>query len=458
MKTESAMESSRTAIHRSKYSICVPYKDTDCYLAFSFAKSAFALLTKEQKEILDHPSEHSASELIPALLELGFLSDEDEYLALRERLKQENPRVPRKKLLSLDICPTMRCNFDCRYCFEAGRRHSGAMDAETLEATAEFVRKRIEETRASGLFVKWFGGEPTLELGIIERLSDRLIAIADTHGIPYEAYIQTNGYLLTQETAERLEKKGVRTIEVTIDGNRRSHDKLRVLEGGIGTYDRIMENLFSLRLNARLELRCNLHRDNLSAFDDLMHEVERMKQVTHASVVCTPRIIRMPQSLPEDGAFLRESVLTNEEFLRRFHSLYSRNSIEKPGLSELRYFRGIKPAPCRACDGTGFTIDELGNLYACSMEVGDPSCVIGHVKTYENDNSLGNAAHYAFFRNSLCPDRERCKGCAILPVCLGRCPRTWKEFYDCDWLKGNLAEAMINAYDCLKAASDHKNR
>ena len=447
-----AIKDSAAAIHRSRYAACVPYKDTGRYLAFSFAEQKFALLTEEQKEILDHPEAHSSSALIPVLLKLGFLSDGDEYLALVERLKRNNPRVPRNKALTLEICPTMRCNFDCRYCYESGRRRAGSMDAETVEATAEFVRKRIDETNANALLIKWFGGEPTLALETIERLSDLLIAIADARGIPYAANIQTNGYLLTQEVAERLENKRVCAIEITIDGNRLSHDRLRVLSGGIGTYDRIMENLFSLRLNARLKLRCNLHRDNLSAFDDLMREVDKMKRVTRNSITCTPRIIRMPQNVPEGGDFLQESVLTNDEFLLRFHSLYAKNGFDQPSLSFLNYFRRVKPAPCKACDGTGFTIDELGNIYACSMEAGDLNCVIGNVKTYENDGSFKNAEHYAFFRNAPCSDRERCRNCVILPACLGRCPRTWKEFYDCDWLKGNLADAMIQAYDCMKAA------
>ena len=84
------------------------------------------------------------------------------------------------------------------------------------------------------------------------------------------------------------------------------------------------------------------------------------------------------------------------------------------------------------------------------MEVGNPGCVIGNVRTYENDASLARTESYAFYRSSFCTDRERCKNCVILPVCLGRCPRTWNEFYDCERLKGNLADTMIKVYDLFQ--------
>ena len=440
----------KSQIHRSAYTACVPYKDTGTYLMHSFMTGKFALLTEKQKEVFEHPAEHLSEQIIPALLEYGFLSEEDDYSVLVEKLKKANPRIPHNKNLTLEICPTMNCNFDCRYCFEAGRRRSGSMNDETAAWVAEFARKRIEETETSRLSVKWFGGEPSLEPERIRELSDRLIAVADGHGIPYNAYIQTNGYLLTQEMADMLEEKRVSTIEITIDGNKSSHDRLRVLSGGQGSYDIIMDRLFHLRTNMKLKIRCNLHKDNLSAYGDLMKDVEKMKAVTHNNIICTPRIIRARSNIPAEGTFLKDTVLTNEEYLHQFNSLYSMNHFEKPAYSDIEYFRGRMTSPCKGSNGTGFTIDELGNIYGCSMEVGNPGCVIGNVRTYENDASLARTENYEFYRSSLCTDRDQCKNCVILPVCLGRCPRTWNEYYDCERLKGNLADTMIKVYDLFQ--------
>ena len=441
---------SDTPLHRGVYTACVPYKDTGRYLLHSFMTGKFALLTEGQKEVFEHPAEHPSAPVLPELIRLGFVTDGDDYAALTDKLKNAYPRLPQGKGLTLEICPTMGCNFDCRYCFEAGRRRPGTMSAETAGQVAEFARKRMEETHATRLSVTWFGGEPTLAPETISRLSDRLIAVAEEHGVPYGAYIQTNGYLLTQEMADMLEQKRVETVEITVDGSRATHDKLRVLSGGHGTYDRIMENLFRLRTGMQVKIRCNLHRDNLAAFADLMQDVERMKAVTGNDIICTPRIIRAEKNLPEEGAFLRDTVLQNDEYLRKFHELYAMNHFDSPSYQDVAYFRGRATSPCKACSGTGFTIDERGNIYACSMDVGDPGRVIGSVGSYENDASLDDGKGYAFYRDSVCTDRERCKACEILPVCLGRCPRTWDKFYDCERLKGNLADTMVRVYDLLQ--------
>lgn len=444
------MNKIENTLNRSIYTACVPYKDTGYYLLHCFLTGKFALLTEKQKEIFENPSKHLDSKIIPTLLEYGFLSKDDEYSILIDKLKRSNPRIPQNKILSLEICPTLNCNLDCRYCFEAGKRHTGSMDDETADAIVEFIEKRIKETKANRLAVKWFGGEPTLEMEMIKKLSDKLITIANKYQIPYSAYIQTNAYLLTQEIIDVLQDKEVKTIEITIDGNKDTHDKLRVLNGGQGTYEKIMENLSNIRTNIKIEIRCNLHKDNLHAFNDLMNDVDKLKSITHNNITCTPRIIRIKDNLPIEGSFLKNSVFTNEEFLEQFHKLYSLNNIENPTYIDIDYFTGKMKSPCKACNGTGFTIDERGNIYSCSMEVGNIKSVIGNVKSYDNDASFINTNGYEFYRNSFCTDREKCKNCVILPICLGRCPRTWNEYYDCEWIKGNLPETMIKVYDLLK--------
>lgn len=448
------MNNYENIIHRSIYTACVPYKDTGYYLLHCFLTRKFALLTNKQKEVFDHPNDHLSDKIIPILLKYGFISKEDEYSVFVDRLKKENPRIPQNKVLSLEICPTMNCNFDCRYCFEAGRRHVGSMNDKTIDAIAQFVNKRIKETNTSLLSVKWFGGEPSLEIEIIEKLSDKLIAIANDNLISYKSYIQTNGYTLTQEMVDILESKKVEYIEITIDGNKNTHDKLRVLNGGQGTYEKIIENLYHIKTSMKIEIRCNLYKDNINAFYDLMNDIEGLKKVTKNNITCTPRIIRIKENIPKDGSFIKDSALTNEEFLKQFHKLYSLNHHKMPSYSEIKCFTGRAASPCKACNGTSFTIDELGNLYACSMEVGNFNSIIGNVFSYENDESLAKNSNYDYYRNSFCTNREKCKNCVILPACLGRCPRTWNEYYDCEWLKGNLQDTMIKVYDLFTKSNN----
>ena len=68
------------------------------------------------------------------------------------------------------------------------------MSEEVQDSLLEFVRKRIGNKRI--LNIVWTGGEPTLALDVIMRLSKGLMKITQELGITYISSIFTNGYLL----------------------------------------------------------------------------------------------------------------------------------------------------------------------------------------------------------------------------------------------------------------------
>ena len=55
--------------------------------------------------------------------------------------------------------------------------------------------------------------------------------------------IITNGLLLTPEVVDRLLPFGLNGIKITLDGDRDTHNRMRPLRGGQGTFDRIVENI-----------------------------------------------------------------------------------------------------------------------------------------------------------------------------------------------------------------------
>ena len=62
----------------------------------------------------------------------------------------------------------------------------------------------------------------------------------------------TNGLLLTEEVVDRLIPCGLNGIKVTLDGDHDTHNRMRPLRGGQGTFDRIIENV------KRVADRCNI--------------------------------------------------------------------------------------------------------------------------------------------------------------------------------------------------------
>ena len=134
------------------------------------------------------------------------------------------------------IAPTLDCNFNCEYCFEESRPPI-YMDEKTEKAIIEMIKN---DSRIRILHIDWYGGEPLMGFDIIERISKEILTIKN---IQYSASIITNGYLLTEEKIKKLKELRVTDIQVTIDGDRETHNKKRPHIKGFGTYDVIIENL-----------------------------------------------------------------------------------------------------------------------------------------------------------------------------------------------------------------------
>jgi len=101
------------------------------------------------------------------------------------------------------IIPTRRCNLSCAYCNEYDKVSSPV-------ATAEMLR-RVDLLAALGTGIITFsGGEPLLHPEL-----DEIIRAIRAHGII--ATLITNGYLLTPERIERLNRAGLEHLQISID-------------------------------------------------------------------------------------------------------------------------------------------------------------------------------------------------------------------------------------------------
>lgn len=101
------------------------------------------------------------------------------------------------------IIPIRRCNLSCAYCNEYDK-------VSNPVATAEMLR-RIDLLAALGTGIITFsGGEPLLHPDL-----DELIRRIRAHGII--ATLITNGYLLTPERIQQLNRAGLEQLQISID-------------------------------------------------------------------------------------------------------------------------------------------------------------------------------------------------------------------------------------------------
>src|SRR5204862_5629581 len=89
----------------------------------------------------------------------------------------------------------------------------------------------------------FFGGAPLLNLPVMYYLAERLALAAKAFGVEQRITIITNGLLLSREIVDRLLPYGLKGVKITLDGDRDTHNRMRPLRGGQGTFDRIIENV-----------------------------------------------------------------------------------------------------------------------------------------------------------------------------------------------------------------------
>jgi len=147
---------------------------------------------------------------------------------------------------------TYRCDLDCAMCDLPLRGNRGReLDADGLKGVLEAFR----DLGVLGVGVT--GGEPLLRKDLFDVLR---------HGrdLGMLMHVNTNGSLVTPETAEALASSGVSSVNVSLDGPEGAlHDRLR---GREGSYRRVLRAVARLAAVPgrpyRIALTCALGREN----------------------------------------------------------------------------------------------------------------------------------------------------------------------------------------------------
>lgn len=347
--------------------------------------------------------------LLQALVEGDFLvpADLDELALLQaaNRIARFGPES-----LNLTILTTLGCNLDCIYCYEDKQR--GVMKAAVQDRIVDFVSRQAPRVKQLG--VTWFGGEPLLGLGLIERLSTAFLALTAQHGIGYGADIITNGYLLTRPVAEKLAAWGVAAAQITLDGVPAVHDSRRPRAGGRPSFDVIFANIQATCDLIGITIRMNLDADNAPAARALIdylaaHDLQGKVWLSFAPVHSEGKGCRDRN----DGC------KTNLFGLRAFSKLQI--DLHRYALAQGFPFDSLPRSRAHACCADhvqGYVIEPDGNLQKCWQTVSDAQERIGDVRTGTPlGPNLLKWLNYDPFA------LDKCRACKVLPLCMGWCPQ-----------------------------------
>jgi uncharacterized protein len=205
------------------------------------------------------------------LVENGFVVEEtiDEV----DRVKQASIKIDNDlSRFELHINPTMNCNFKCWYCYETHIKDS-KMDTNTIEHTKKFISRVLEtQTGLKEFSLGWFGGEPLLYFKkVMVPILQYAYPACIERNVSFSSHMTSNGLLIDDEVIELCKEYNLHFFQITLDGNRERHDKVRFISEGKGSYDRIVANMKKLAENGlTVVARINISPETLFGVDDVL--------------------------------------------------------------------------------------------------------------------------------------------------------------------------------------------
>lgn len=329
----------------------------------------------------------------------GFIIDDNvDELAL---VKQKYDRLRKNEIYHLMILPTYDCNLSCWYCTQKHRRLS--FDRSLIEKLKNHIVRYVSTNELKGLHLSWFGGEPLIEFDTIDEVGTFSQKFCKDHNLTFRQTITTNGTLLSEEVVEKMANKNFTFFQITIDGDKVEHDKVKVLEG-TSSYDLILNNMcyavnhlndceFLLRLNyTAINLNPKKiiedldHHINKTVRDRIQLSIKKVWQVAEEDIDID-KLNELRDGLKKNGYVVSES----ENF--------------SPCYVDALHFNTVFP---------NGGVDKCDNLDPASTRG-----VLGDDGTIKWQSPIIFQEYTAFSNKA-----THCLQCRYLPICFGPCPDT----------------------------------
>lgn len=348
-----------------------------------------------------------------------------DYLA--RLFSEEHPEGGERRLArTVTFAVTDACSLRCTYCYQGIKAHH-VMDFETAKKFTDMVlagNRYINPENSPGVIIEFIGGEPLLEIELVDKITDyfigEMIRLRHPWATRFRLSICSNGTEYFDPKVQAYLKKHLNhlSFSISIDGCKELHDACRVFPDGRGSYDTAIAGVehFTKVLGGVMGSKMTLAPQNVGyTFRAIKNLIDL--GYTEINLNC----------VYEEGWNIEHAKTLYKE-LKNTADYLLENDLEDIYLSifEEDFFRPKDPQDLQNwCGGTGemISVDYTGNIYPCirympnSLGPGVEPLVIGHV----DHGILGT-------------DKER--DCAHCLKCIDRRTQSTDECFDCPIAEG----------------------
>lgn len=345
------------------------------------------------------------------------------------------------------------CNLRCSYCYYYKNDQSKRtiMKYDLLE---KFIADYLELFSGKINFI-WHGGEPLLAgISFFERAVKLQKNYASENHIIRNS-IQTNATLINDDWAQFFKNNNFK-VGISIDGNKRSHNRFRKDKSGNGSFDKVIKGIKTLRkYKVKLVFIQTVTLSNIKNLkDDFLFFVDSLGVQSWGF---------SPYFVPDknyQSAISHEHIdnLTITEYLKECINLWLLKDDPKLRIREIdNYIAGVISKTSNCCAFNGFCTSYLclnydGKIYPCFKFSGQDKFLLGDFSKTSLLEIL-NGTECSKYTNDVNTIHIDCLFCKWKAFCNNGCPvlrvnSIKGKFYFCETRKNlfSYLENIIEEY------------
>lgn len=318
-----------------------------------------------------------------------------------------------EKNYTLVINPTMNCNFNCWYCYETHLKKS-RMSKKTITKVCSLIDNIISEKKEKleNFAFSWFGGEPLLNFyNVTLPILEKTYPLIKEQGISCVSGFTSNGLLITQKLLDKCIRYSDHLhFQITLDGHRDRHNKVRYISKNKGSYDKIVENIkLNLKNGIATTVRFNISQETLADLPKIMEDFEDVNEKDREYLKFSfHKIWQVKENLNSEISSIveiyRKAGFTCSYIGDRLNAIRQSCYADKPNQA---------------------TINFNGDVFKCTAREFIKSKREGVLedsgKITWNEKKLKDRLYNTKFKN------KPCLSCKLLPICNGGCSQVRME-------------------------------
>jgi len=186
----------------------------------------------------------------------------------------------KKQELTLTVCE--QCNLACSYCYLPGKNTGRKMTLEIGKKAIDYFLKSSNLYKAPQLILDFVGGEPLIEIELMDQLTDYFKIESYKMNHPwfnnYKIAFTTNGTLYRSDKVQKFVEKNKNCLypAISLDGIEEKHDNARRYLDGRGSYQDVVNSAkLMLQQLPYCTIKATFGRGDIKYFkDSLVHFIE----------------------------------------------------------------------------------------------------------------------------------------------------------------------------------------